>query len=268
MADLTYLSFGAGVQSSALLAMSALVNGGCPQADVAIFADTQDEPPWVYKQFDVMQEWAKRYGIPVERVTIGCLSQHVKERHSGERARFAAIPVFTMGADGRAAPLRRQCTREYKIEPIQRRVKEILGVKKRQRMKFKVESLIGISLDEASRMGDSREHWVTNRYPLVDARMNRHHCITMLEELGLPVPLKSSCLYCPYHSDRYWRMLKKDHPAEFQKAVVFDATIRNMSKSGVREPVFIHRALQPLDKIEFGDQPSLFDEECNGVCGV
>ncbi len=44
--DFTYLSLGAGVQSTAMLIMSALGLYGCPNADVAIFADTGDEPAW------------------------------------------------------------------------------------------------------------------------------------------------------------------------------------------------------------------------------
>ena len=43
---LTYLSLGAGVQSTALLVISAHGLYGCPRADLAIFADTQDEPAY------------------------------------------------------------------------------------------------------------------------------------------------------------------------------------------------------------------------------
>lgn len=46
--DLTYLSFGAGVQSTALLAMCVQGEPGFPRPDVAIYADTQSElqPRW------------------------------------------------------------------------------------------------------------------------------------------------------------------------------------------------------------------------------
>ena len=101
--DLTYLSLGAGVQSTALLICSVLGLHGVPKADVAIFADTQDEPAWVYAHLERLAAWSAARGIPVERVTIGCLSQHVRERHAGLRTRFAAIPAWTRGYDGRAA---------------------------------------------------------------------------------------------------------------------------------------------------------------------
>src|SRR3990172_11792930 len=93
----TYLSLGAGVQSTAVLAMSALGLRGCPKADVAIFADTQDEPKWVYDHLSVLEKWGAEHGLPVVRTTIGCLSADVEARHRGEKPRFAAIPAWTTG---------------------------------------------------------------------------------------------------------------------------------------------------------------------------
>ena len=124
------------------------------------------------------------------------------------------------------------------------------------------------------RVRDSRTSWITNSYPLIDAGMRRCDCVKLLEELGLPVPKKSSCVFCPYHSDEYWAELKQDHPEEFNKAVQFDRAIRNMTKSGVRNPVYLHRSLRPLDEIDLvaRTRRPLFDrgmlDECDGMCGV
>lgn len=60
--DFTYLSLGAGVQSSALFVMSALGMYGCPKADVAIFADTGDEPSWVYDQLHRLRQFGLSTG--------------------------------------------------------------------------------------------------------------------------------------------------------------------------------------------------------------
>lgn len=267
--DFTYISFGAGVQSTALLACSAMGLYGFPKADCAIFADTGDEPSWVYQHLEFMEKWAGERGVEVIRCQKGHLSQDIIDRHRGKKKRFAAIPGWTMGSDGRAAPLRRQCTREYKIEPIEKAVRELLGYRKRQRMKHKVRCLIGISYDEIIRIKDSRTPWVTNEWPLVDARFRRHDCIEIVKGLGIPEPGKSSCVGCPYHSDRFYRELKEKYPEEFQKAVEFDRTIRNMSMNGVRSPVYVHRSLKPLEEVDFTkNQMELFGEECSGTCGV
>ncbi len=269
MSDFTYLSFGAGVQSTALLVMSNLGLKDCPRADVAIFADTGDEPQWVYDHLKYMTEWSD---IPVEVASAGCLSADLIARHNGTKKRFACIPAFTSDGKGGDAILRRQCTREYKIEPIEKRVRALLGYEPRQRIKEKVDCCIGISVDEVTRMRPSRTRWITNRFPLIDAGMSRHSCLLLLQEQGIPLPQKSSCRFCPYHSDVFWRDLKDNYPDEFHRATEFDHSIRNMTMSGLVRPAFLHRSLVPLDEVDLTDpqkdQVDMFQNECEGYCGV
>jgi hypothetical protein len=260
-----YISFGAGVQSTALVVMSALGLRGCPRADAAIFADTQDEPPWVYEQLRAVAEWARPHGLMVWQVTAGQLS------NAGEA--FLRIPAFTEGDDGRPSMLRRQCTREFKIVPIQRAVRKMLGYEPRQRIKHRVEALIGISRDEIQRMRVSDEPWVTNRYPLIDAGMYRGNCLTLIREHGLPEPRKSACVFCPYHDNDFWRTLKEQHPAQFETAAQYDERIRDSTKAGVSRPAFLHRSLLPLRQVDFtkpetGQLDFGFQNECEGMCGV
>ena len=62
---------------------------------------------------------------------------------------------------------RRQCTEHYKIRPIQRKIRELLGLTKGQRVPSgtAVELWLGISTDEAIRMKPSRDRWIQNRCP-------------------------------------------------------------------------------------------------------
>lgn len=262
----TYLSLGAGVQSTCLLVCSNLDLHGVPRAEVAIFADTQCEPPWVYKQVTALKAWSK---IPVEVVTAGNLAQDIVERHSGKRARFAAIPAWTLGADGRPAPLRRQCTREYKVEPIEQKVRALLGYKPRQRVKHQVRCMIGISTDEFTRAKPSRTKWVEAIFPLLDARLSRTDCKRIVQENGLLPPFKSACIICPYHCDDYWRTLRGQFPETWQDACEWDEKFRDMSRSGVRQPVYLHRSLQPLCDVDFDLQKTfVWNEDCDGLCGL
>jgi len=245
----TYLSLGAGVQSSALLVMSVLGLRGVPKADVAIFADTMDEPKWVYENMRVLRDWARPFDFPIVTVTRGQLSAD----------RRVQIPAFVVGDDGETAPLSRSCTRDYKIQPVRkeaRRLMEASGY-------TEAECLFGISVDEWQRMTLSPVKWIKNRYPLVEARLTRSACGEVLRSLGLPVPRKSACVYCPFHSDRAWREIR-DHDAEgWACAVAYDETIR------AERGASLHRSMIPLKLIDFGeDHPSLFDTECSGSCGV
>lgn len=122
-------------------------------------------------------------------------------------------------------------------------------------------------------MTDSPEAWVVNHYPLVEARFRRADCLALIEEVGLPRPEKSACVFCPFHDDAYWRTLRDEHPADWASAVAYDEKIRDSTKAGVKFPAYLHRSLVPLrdadisdpheDQIELG-----FGNECAGVCGV
>ncbi len=282
--DMTYLSFGAGVQSTTLAIMSALGLRGVPRADIAVFADTQAEPKYVYQQCDRVEAFLKPHGIKLIKATLGSLWEDTLRGSRGEVTRRTSahtmIPAFTRGKDGREAMLIRKCTSEYKIEVVQKAVRQHLGLKKGERAagRLRARALIGISLDEAVRMRTNKVTWMVNHYPLIDAGMTRNDCIKLLEEHGFPIPMKSACVFCPYHDDTYWRWLKANHPEEWDRAVLFDTQIRNLTKSGVRMPAFLHRSLKPLGEVDLNasnepDQKRLFSgdgfkAECEGMCGV
>ena len=271
--DFTYLSLGAGVQSSALLVL-ACIDDRVPKPDVAIFADTGDEPPWVYEYVEILRDWAEPHGVPVEVAKKGVLSEWVTDR-TRQGKLFVNVPIFTLDPDsGKQGMLRRQCTREFKIEPITQKVRELLGYKPRQRVKHRVRSMLGITIDEVSRMKPSWHKWTTNTFPLVDLGLHRHDCFAIMKDAGLPEPQKSACVYCPYHSDRYWQWMKDEHPDQFRRAVDFDHAIRDMTMKGGEQPGYVHRSCVPLDKAEFNaddpEQLTMFDMagECEGMCGV
>ena len=174
---LTVLSMGGGVQSS-VMALMAGEGAFARVPDCAIFADTRWEPPSVYEHI----EWLKdKLSFPLHIVDNGrSLREDVQTlaSHSGHR-RYVDIPVYLKGGDGEADGIgRRQCTENYKVKPIRRRIREMLGLKPRQRVPAgtTVEMWLGISTDEAIRMKDSRDRWITNRYPLVEAGMSRRDC--------------------------------------------------------------------------------------------
>lgn len=269
--DFTYLSLGAGVQSSGLLVCSALGLHDVPRADLAVFADTGDEPQWVYDYLDVLEEFGEAHGIPVHRTSRGKLSEWMIDRQKAGQ-RFVSVPLYTLGADGaREGMLRRQCTREFKVEPLEKFVRKALGYEPRKRIRLAVRCLMGISIDEAGRMRPSRTRWITNRYPLVEAGITRARALEICVEAGLPEPRRSSCVYCPYHDNATWLDLRDNHPEEWEKAVAFDDAIRDMTMAGRERPAFVHRSCVPLKNAELDDhkdQADLFLAECEGMCGV
>lgn len=168
---------------------------------------------------------------------------------------------------------RRQCTREYKVDPLTKRQRELLGYKPRQRIPpGAAEVWIGISTDEAHRMKPSRERWQTNRWPLIEHGMSRWDCLRWLERHGYPKPGKSACTFCPYRDDDGWRDMKRNDPASWQEACEVDAALRaNQHALRLQAVPYIHRSLVPLAEVDLSidtRQLDLWGGECEGMCGV
>ena len=271
--DLTYISFGGGVQSTALLAMSCLGLSGVPKADVAVFADTGAEPDGVYAHVAAMTIWSAAHGVEVVTVRRGNLERVLVGEESSRGDGFiVSIPAFTGGNSN--GMLWRQCTSEFKINPILSEVRRRLGLKARQRAagKFTVLGMIGISVDEFLRAKPSMESWIEHRWPLIDLHMNRNDCVKLCADLALPSqPQRSACVFCPFHSDGEWQRMKDQDPDSFARAVTVDDAIRDLTRAGVKNPVYLHRKRIPLVDIDFHPSADLFgqwDNECEGVCGV
>lgn len=264
--DVVYLSLGAGVQSS-VLALKAERGDFGRKPDFAIFSDTQWEPRKVYEWLEIL---SAHLSFPVYQVTKGSLRDAVFRGENTTGQRFAAIPWFTLGADGKKGMGRRQCTSEYKLVPIRKRVREAMGYLPRQRVKNHAEAWIGISTDEAIRAKPSRDKWQTNRWPLLEAGMSRKDCLTWItanyHNLGLPP--KSACIGCPFHSDDHWIDMRKNDPVSWKEAVEADREIRTQYKFKAQQ--FMHRACVPLDQVVFKPRANAeqFGNECEGMCGV
>ncbi len=272
---LKILSLGAGVQSTTLFLMAC--KGELPKLDAAIFADTQWEPAEIYKHLGWLATQGAIHGIPIITTTKSSLrSDAITAQVRGRKAegvRWASMPMYTLQPNGKIGMIRRQCTTEYKIEMIEKATRRLLGLRPRQKaVANSAEQWVGISADEAARMRDSKAHWYSLRYPLiwdVELPMTRQDCIAWLKRNNYPVPPKSACLGCPFHSDSEWRNIKQNN-SEWADVCEFDRQIRN--SRGMRGQVFLHRSCKPLSEIDFSTAEERgqrnWINECSGMCGV
>jgi hypothetical protein len=267
---LRLLSLGAGIQSSTLLLMS--LAGELPRLDAAIFADTGWEPAAVYAHLERLERAANSAGLPVYRVSVGNLRQDALD----PTHRFASLPLTSNNVrrpDGGRGLMRRQCTREYKLTPIRRKVRQLYE----QAGHPPVEQWLGISFDEAHRMRDSDVRYIRLRYVLVQRGLTRADCQRWLDAHGWPGVPRSSCIGC--HSDQQWRALRESSPEEWADAVAFDHAIRHghpaaIHKAALRGKAFLHPSLRPLDQVDLppndaaGADTDGFDNDCQGGCGL
>jgi hypothetical protein len=257
------ISLGAGVQSTTMALMAA-AGEITPMPNCAIFADTQWEPKAVYEHLDWL---CGVLPFPVHRVTAGNLRSDILAHRHPTQENYRAVPWHIRNPDGSAGMGKRQCTKEYKLTPIRRKVRELLGGKT---PKGGAQQWIGISLDEVMRIKPSDVGYMVNRWPLIEKRMDRNDCLRWIERNGYPTPPKSACIGCPFHRDAQWRALR-DNPVEWQDAIEVDAAIRSQPKH--RGKQYMHRSLVPLAEVDLRTledhgQLNLFNNECEGMCGV
>jgi 3'-phosphoadenosine 5'-phosphosulfate sulfotransferase (PAPS reductase)/FAD synthetase len=261
------LSLGAGVQSTTLALLA--VHGEIEKPEHAIFADTGWESNEVYEHLEWLKPIMQNAGIKVHKVTAGNI-----RKDTLSPGRFASMPFHMKDDNGKRGMAIRQCTQEYKLAPILKKQRELVGIGYRQRWKpehGQIVNQMGISVDEIQRAKDNPAKYITNVFPLLDLRMKRSDCIAWLNDHGYSAP-RSACIGCPYHSDHEWRKIK-ENPTEWADAVQFDKQIRKLENNSYQSKIYLHKSCQPLDEVDFSTEEergqfTLFDNECEGMCGL
>ena len=145
----------------------------------------------------------------------------------------------------------RQCTKKYKIKPVMDYMREHYGAS----AKRPVGQWLGITTDEWHRMTTSPIKASVLMYPLIDIGMSRDDCEAYLIEKGYPVPPKSACIACPFHSDPTWLEMTDAEIAEtadFEEGVIqmianSDLKYLPYFANGVR----VHSSMVPIEERPF-----------------
>lgn len=263
------LSLGAGVQSTTLLLM--MLHDEIPRADYVVFADTGWEPKRVYEHLTFLEGLMEKANMPFFKVSSG----NIREDFLAEKKRYASMPLHMIGEDGKPGMVRRQCTAEYKLKPLMAKQRELAGLKPGQRCKeHRITTVIGISWDEVQRVKDPQFSWIQHDYPLIDRKITRQDCLDWCAKHGYPVPPRSACIGCPFKNQDEWRYLKQN-PDEWDDAVEFDDALRTLPHlvARYRGIPFLHKSRVALRSADIRTDEekgivSLFDQECEGMCGL
>ena len=238
---ISVLSYGGGVQTFAILIL--IEKGIIEKPDFIIFADTLAEYPETYFHIEnVAKPLALKLGI--EWMTV----QEKKGLIEGY-SKTNSIPLAGF----------RNCTSKYKRDPIQRKLREILGSKKKKGVPSIIQ-LIGISNDEAKRAVEREEQkpkWSLTKYPLLEKNYSRKDLLKIIEESGYPIPRKSGCFICPYGGMKAFVKLKKTHPDLFK--IAFSMEEDYLKNTHKRKSGFV----KGLKLADLNAMPSIFDFDEN-----
>lgn len=291
MRRIRVLNLGAGVQSTTIYLM--MMDGLIPTCEVAIFADTGEEPREVYTHVEWLHKLA---GPKIVEVSVGSLGDNLIRGVNSTGQRFVSIPAFlSADDDGENTGIgRRQCTSEYKIAPIEQEILRLYGTERSRKVDgetqfyrvlpkdIEVTQVFGLSFDEPKRVNRVKNRFVSRRqwkceFPLFDEFMTREDCQAWLKERipNIRVP-RSACVFCPYRDDAEWVHLQKTDPKGFARAVEIDKAIReptSVCTRGMDSKQYLHRSCQPLDLVQFDPSPpksprlSFATMDCEGMCG-
>lgn len=246
--------------------------------DYAVFADTHWEPNSVYDNL----EWLKgEVSFPIIVTDNGrSLRDDVRNGLNAQGQPWMTLPVFLSDRDGKDAGINwRQCTKNYKLDPIRKKVQELLGVSPRESLPSDtwIEMWLGITCDEFLRVKNSRNWWIKHRYPLIDDMpMTRDDCSAWFAERYPHRDLgRSACVGCPFRSSKSWLEVRESEPELFEEAVSIDQMLRSDGHNAgkmFRKVAFLHHRRVPLDVAVDADEEEIsvngFVNECEGYCGV
>ena len=262
------VSYGGGVQSTALLVLAAQGRIDFPLFLMANVGEDSEHPATLAYVRNVARPYAEKHGIELvllDRLrrdgSVETLWGRLMDPKAcpcrGESAdctkcdgtgtyESRSLPIPVRMSNG--APGNRSCTADFKIK--------VIGKELRRRGASKDHPAtigIGISLDEIQR-ANARKVEPHERivYPLVGIgeetglKMNRLDCERVIREAGLPVPPKSSCFFCPFHRPTAWADLARETPDLFEKSVELEDTLNERRRMLGKDEVFLTRFGIPL----------------------
>ena len=108
----------------------------------------------------------------------------------------------------------RWCTNEFKITPIRRYLRDVVGATPKRPVIMD----IGFSIDEARRMANaSQVRYIYKNYPLVWDHVSRTGCEDIIKRHGWPAAPKSACDFCMFRGPKYFKKMAYENPKRFQE---------------------------------------------------
>ncbi|MFC5253466.1 phosphoadenosine phosphosulfate reductase [Streptomyces nigrescens] len=235
------VSYGGGVQSTALLVLAAQGEIDFRTFLFANVGDDSEHPATLAYVREIAIPYAARAGLDVhelKRRRRDGATETLMQRLNRPDTRSIPIPVRM--ANG--APGRRNCTADFKIKVVGQWLREHGAT-----AEDPAAVGIGISVDEIHRANRRRrEAHEVIEYPLLDLGLRRDDCERIIAEAGLPVPPKSSCFFCPFRTVGAWRHQRRHEPELFAQSVLLEETINRRRAALGRDAVYLTRYGIPL----------------------
>jgi hypothetical protein len=189
-----YVAFGGGVNSTGMLVG---LREHEIKPDLVGFADPGAEKEETYAHCVRVARWLYAWGVPWYWIHKDSMYSNLENecltRHS--------LPAIAYGF--------RSCSDKWKQAP---------QTKLLNSLKIKPIKAIGFGVDETHRAKPYENAW----YPLIEWKWNRNDCIEAIKRAGFPVPVKSSCFFCPAMRKAEIKALAKYSPDMYERALAME----------------------------------------------
>jgi hypothetical protein len=219
--------------------------GELPMVDAAVHSDTQFERSETYEFAKQWTPWLEARGVRV--VTVKPRKNSMVLFDDTGRT---MLPLYTKDTNGNGGMLKRTCTNRWKIAPQRRWASDELARRGLKKTPGVIEKMLGITSDEAHRAKTNDVKYIVNKYPFLEdgCWLSRAAVVRWLKDHDLPIPVKSACLMCPYHSRAAWDEIKLSGSGDWQRALEIDEAIRNKRKRA-GYTCYLVPELVPLEQI-------------------
>jgi hypothetical protein len=257
------ISYGGGVQSTALLVLAAEHRIDFQTFLMANVGDDSENPGTLRYLEEYAKPYAADHGIALDVLDRVMVRSGETRTLYGEITRPGSRSLKIPVRMSNGAPGTRSCTADYKIKVIGREMKRRGATAKNRAVVG-----IGISLDEIQRANSRRpEPHEDITYPLLELGLRRQDCARIIRNAGLPVPPKSSCWFCPFHRPETWHEQRRNEPELFEKSCQLEELLNERRDALGKDHVYLTRFGRPLrEAIPDGVDLLPGFDEADGLC--
>lgn len=186
MNKLTICSMGLGNNSIAMMIKKVQLK---EKVQLITFADTKGEKPETYAYLTIFNKWLKEHSYPKITVVQKVRQDGRTQSLEGNCLESNMLPSIAYGY--------KSCSLKYKVGPQDKYVNNWQPAKSMWKSGGKVTKLIGIHAGEAHRAKFTEDEKYLYEYPLIEWGMDGTDCKELIKSVGLPIPGKSACFFCP-----------------------------------------------------------------------
>jgi hypothetical protein len=213
------VSYGGGTNSTALLC-GMYEKNWIP--DLILFADTGGEKPHTYEHNERLNKWLTSINFPIVTIVKSKTRDGKEETLEEMLLRTQTLPSVAFGW--------KTCSQRYKLQPQEKFLNHWEPATIAWRRGEKILKLIGFDADESRRARKIKDDKFEQRYPLIEWGWGRDECIEAIKRIGLPLPGKSACFFCPNSKKQEVLDLKQEYPDLFQRAIEMERNATNGGK--------------------------------------